>query len=231
MDVEEYKYDQPSRKRKYAQKSRPKRFRRYSRVPRPLNGKGQVHIFKQTITGVSMAFANDNFSQLVAGQGFMIYVTLNMFPQGASFAGLFDLYRIKKLTLRLMPQKLFVVDASIAASGPSGAIVTAIDTDGTAAPLNLNDILQYDSCKMQQCHNTRPIIRTCTPKTLGYAFDPVLPGPRAAASFRNSQWLDTSLRDVAYYGFPLWIEPYNSVQTSQSWRVFMDVILHTKNVR
>lgn len=200
------------------------------RQPR-LNTTGKFHRFKQLVSGSSLPAGSNNFSQAVADAGYLIYFRFSQLPQAASFAGLFDQYRITQVKLKLLPQKVFVVDASVGVSSPSGCIATCIDYDGQAAPpASLNQILEYETARVQQCHDMTPIIRTLKPRAVGGVYD-ATPTIQNGCLLENSQWLDMAQQGIAYYGMQLYIEAYASSNTAQTWRVFAEFTVEMKSVR
>ena len=233
---EEFKDEPSSRKRTrgsyYSRRNRPRfalsryvrpRKSRYSQYVRP------VHKFKQTITGSSMLFGNDNISQVAAAQNIVTYFTLQMCGNSGQITSLYDVYRIRKIVFKMYPQINFVASPdTAAAAAASGCVATLVDTDDAIALANLADYMQYDSCKVQNCHSMRPIIRTIYPKTSGLTYDGATV---VGSSVANTQWIDCGVPGARYYGVKIFVEPRASAGTAQVWRTFADIYLECKDVR
>lgn len=238
MDFDE-KDDQPvySSKRRRGTYTSTRKRRRSSSKKRvsffsPKAFGAQIFRYRQTVSGSQIgAILNNNISQLVAGQGFMLDFQLANLPQVATFTALYDAYRIRKVVFRMYPQKQYMVTPDTLAGGlpVSGSILTALDHDGGASPASVNDMMQYSTCKMQNVFTFKPIIRTVYPNPNGGVSDG---GAIVAASnLSNKTWINCSRTGIPYNGIAVYVEGYASATTAQSWRVFADYYIEFKGVR
>lgn len=236
MDFDE-KDDQPvsSKRRRGSYVVSRKRRRSSSRkrvsfTPRSFGN--QIFRYRQTVSGSQIgAILNNNISQLVAGQGFMVDFQLANLPQVATFTALYDSYRIRKVVFRMYPQKQYMVTPDTVAGGlpVSGSILTAIDHDGGASPASVNDMMQYSTCKMQNVFTFKPIIRTVFPNANGGVSDGA--AIVEASNLSNKTWINCSRTGIPYNAIAVYVEGYASATTAQSWRVFADYYIEFKGVR
>lgn len=235
MDDDEYK-EASSRKRVrgsyYSRRYRPRYALTRYVAPRKSRNSGwirPVHKFKQTITGSSMLFGNDNISQVAAAQNIATYFTLLMCGNSGQITSLYDVYRIRKIVFKMYPQINFVASPDTAAlAATSGCIATLVDTDDGTALANLAEHMQYDSCRVQSCHTMKPIIRTFVPKTQGLTYDGA---SQVGTSVNSNQWIDCGVPGARYYGVKIFVEPRASAGSAQIWRTFADIYIECKDVR
>lgn len=232
MNVEEYKYDEPSRKRtrsrKYGASKRSKRYSKSRRVPRSFM-RGTVHKFKQTITGSTMLFGNDTINQTAAAQHLTTYFSLSMAGNSGAISSMFDRYRITKIVFKMLPQGQFVATKDVAAAASnSGAVAALVDTDDSTALTTFDQYLQYDTVKYQQTHCQRPVVLTFRPNTQTIVFD----GASSIGSPVSCwKWIDMANVTARYYGVKIYVDPYASAGTAQFWRVFADIYIECKDLR
>lgn len=219
-------------KRKGSYKSRSKRARKsyYNKVPKSVKWTTQVVRARQSVTGGAInGLLADNISQLIGAQDFAMFFTLDQTPNAVTFGSIFDQYRIRKVVVRLLPQVQFVSTPDvITAPGPSGALLYVVDQDDASPLGSLNAYLEYDTCKMQQAHDLRPIVIPISPKIAGSVYRGGFTG---YSNLPNSTWLDLGNRDIQYYGLKMRVEGYNTGGTKQVWRVFADFYLEFKHFR
>lgn len=192
----------------------------------------QVFRYRQSVSGQTISgIANNNISQLVGPQGFMATFALQDTAQSATFTALYDSYRIRKVVLRLYPQKQYHVtpDTIVGGLPVTGAILTAIDHDGGAVPAAIGDVMQYSTCQMQNVYTQDPIVRTVYPNPNGGVYNGVVIAQ--ASNLSNTTWINCSQPGVPYNGIAIYVEGYASAVTPQSWRIFADYYIEFKGVR
>ena len=117
--------------------------------------------------------------------------SLNDLPNATEFTSLFDMYKIKAVKVKLIPQ----LSESISAAGINNVfysqrMFSAIDYNDATAPSSIDDIRQYQTCKVtsQLRPHTRIIYK---PKILD------------SSSYSLSPWISTSSPSVDYYGLKI----------------------------
>lgn len=236
FDEEEFKEAPISRKRNrgsyYSRRNRPRYALTRYVAPRKSRNSGfirPIHRFKQTITGSTMLFGNDNISQVASAQNLATYFNLLMCGNSGQITSMYDVYRIRKIVFKMYPQVVFTATPDTASTASAtGCIATLVDTDDATALAALTDYMQYDSCKVQSCHTMKPIIRTIYPKTQGLTYDGA---SQVGTSVSNTQWIDCGVPGARYYGIKIFVEPYASTGTKQIWRTFADVYIECRDVR
>ena len=223
------------RKRKPLSRSISKKGKRqrkaYSRAPtRGLKWSTSVVRIKQTVTGAAInGLVSDNVAQLVGVQDLALYFNLAQCSQAATFGALFDMYRIRKIVIKFLPQCQYVsTPDTLTIPTPSGALITVVDNDDATPLASLGAYMEYDNCQFHQSHEMTPTVRTIYPKIAGSAYRGAFTG---YTNLPNSTWIDMGTNDVQYYGLKFRVEPYATSGTKQLWRVFADYYLEFKHVR
>lgn len=188
----------PSRLRRNAPRRRLLARLRRRRLGRGL-GRGRIGRFPRTpIHSFKRTWFNENYfstgatGPTLAGLNFR----LDMLPNYTEFTNLYDMYRINKIVVKLIP-KVSEVGMVLGATNNSAGIQihSALDFDDSAAPTNVSQLTQYSTYKMTRGHNihTRVFVPKCELSANG----------TANAAPKAYQWLDTAHPDVAHYGMKL----------------------------
>ena len=128
--------------------------------------------------------------------------SLSDLPNSTEFTSLYDMYKINCVVLRFIPQQTQSVSiGSINNPNASARFFSAIDYNDGAAPTSLDDLRQYQSCRMT------PILRThkrvvFKPKILD------------SNGFSISPWMSTANPSTNYYGLKVAVEPMESTTTT-----------------
>lgn len=147
----------------YARKKKSGAYRKsvmIARIPRTLNL--QVHYFKQTYFPSATALSNTGGSYSASNgilqgptansdMGFSLKILASDIPQFASFAALFDAYKIAKVVVKFVPQTTQYTMVSNPGSTPVTTTAqqqylnTAIDLDDSSIPTSLQEIMEYET--------------------------------------------------------------------------------------
>lgn len=208
---------------------------------------GRVHTFTQAVVGSNMAsIAVDSYTQSNVILKQPIYFTLADLPQAASFAALFDQYRITKVSISFIPGQSMVMQnqenggiglvenqAQQVAAGNTavGLYGSVIDYDDAAAIGTLAAFLQYETWKPGQVGSMKIHTRVFKPRVAASVFNG---GGFAGYANMTDLWLDVVNTNIQYYG----VKFYADIQSQtgdkvapQSWRIMAKYTVQFKNVR
>jgi hypothetical protein len=144
----------------------------------------QIYRFRQIVDQGSV---NQSTSAVVLG-GFG--ARLALLDQAATFAAMFDFYRIAFVKFKFRP----IYTAQYAASNAPPILYTAIDYDSIAAPASLAAIRQYSTCK--ETRYDKDHVRCFKPKiALG-----VVDTTGVVGAVSTTGWCDTADTNVFHYG-------------------------------
>lgn len=128
--------------------------------------------------------------------------SLSDLPNYTEFTSLYDMYKINCVKITIIPQQTQSISiGSINNPNASARFFSAIDYNDGSAPTSIDDIRQYQSCKMT------PILRThkrviFKPKILD------------TNGFSISPWMATTTPSANYYGLKYAVEPMESTTTT-----------------
>lgn len=140
---------------------------------------------------------------------------LNDLYQVVAWSSLFHLYRIRKVSFRLVPTANFSNVAS--AVDDPGYALTVIDYDDGNALTTESDYLNYNNCKRHKYMSE--VVRTFTPKfrmasyAAGSVADAVIARPNKA------DWLNMADPNISHYSIKLYLSP--SVVTVLRYQIFI----------
>lgn len=125
--------------------------------------------------------------------------TLAVVPDYAVLAGLFDMYRIRKIVWMVRsvttPEAYVIPNTGTASTNAFYPdIYATVDHNDNTAPAAVADLLQYDKLKRGVLYPNRWFKYTCYPNTLNN----INGGGFGALS--NKQWLNTAQTTTPYYG-------------------------------
>lgn len=182
---------------------------------------GQTHRFKQSVTKTGLA-------NLGAGvpSGMGIKFQLSDCDQSATFASLFDQYRIDKVVIKLLPRATIVSTLGSAMAQAPSYFLVAVDHDDANTPATEAELRQYDNCKIVPATSSIKSF-TVKPKIATAAF-----GGGVFTSYLNSKasWIDIASTGVEHYGFKI-ILPPSSTASSFAFEIMCDYYLSFKNAR
>lgn len=163
---------------------------------------------------------------------FALRFTAADIPQIATFAALFDCYKISKLVVKLIPvvsQYTQGANSTAAVAAQPQWLSTVIDYDDFAVPTTEGELLQYQTFK--QSHPNKLHKRVFTPAISMQAYK--TGGTTIAYSQAKQKWLDAANTDVEHYGLKGLINgPANSAtQVQSAWKVYVTAYISFKQVR
>ncbi len=143
-----------------------------------------------------------------------IAFSLDMLPNYTEFTALYDLYRIVRAEVLMIPN---IVNAN-SATPLSGLTAHVCDFDDATVPASLNELYQYGDgpgrCVLQG--PTEKIYRSLEPRAAAAVYSGAF---TSYATTPRSQWMNCSSPGVQYYGFKYGFGLSNSV------------VIYTVNVR
>lgn len=128
--------------------------------------------------------------------------SLSDLPNSTEFTSLYDMYKINCVKISFIPQQTQSISiGSINNPNASARFFSAIDYNDGSAPTSLDDLRQYQSCKMT------PILRT---------HKRVIFKPKILDSngFSISPWMSTASPSANYFGLKVAVEPMESTTTT-----------------
>lgn len=128
--------------------------------------------------------------------------SLSDLPNSTEFTSLYDMYKINCVKISFIPQQTQSISiGSINNPNASARFFSAIDYNDGSAPTSLDDLRQYQSCKMT------PILRT---------HKRVIFKPKILDSngFSISPWMTTASPSANYFGLKVAVEPMESTTTT-----------------
>lgn len=137
---------------------------------------------------------------------YAVFGTLDSLPDYTEFTTLFDRYKIVGMKLKLIPFNTqsevgAAVSATYAQTGVIWHGITDYD-DANSAPtatdVGINTLREYESYKVRNVLNGRPVTQYCKPRIATAAY-----GASVFTRFANMKnlWIDANSSDVQHYGF------------------------------
>lgn len=120
-----------------------------------------------------------------------IYFRLGDLPNSSEFTNLFDMYRIDKVKIRFMPR---ANSAEVGSNQGQVKLFTAIDYDDITTPASIQELLQYENCKVS--NTTNITTRVLKPKFASEVYQ----SATSTAYGARSGWIDCSNPLVQHYG-------------------------------
>lgn len=183
------------RRKRYARKKTyRKRFNRRVRYSK----RGQkLYLFKR-YTGALGPITISNISPTLLAFNF----SLSDVPDVTDFTKLYDMYKLNCVKISFIPQ----MDTNVSLGSlnnpvASARFFSAIDYNDGTAPLNVDELRQYSTCKMT------PILR----KHKRVIYKPKI---LDTSGYSTSPWMSTSYNTADYYGLKVAIEPMLSTTTT-----------------
>lgn len=172
------------------------------------------YLFKR-YTGALGTIIINNINPTFAGLNF----SLNDLPNYTEFTALYDMYKINCVKLSFIPQ-MDINNSLTSVNNPmaSARFFSAIDYNDATAPTAIDDLRQYQTCKMT------PILRThkrviFKPKILD------------TSSYSISPWISTASPSTNYYGLKIGVEPMSSTSsTTMTYTIEAIFYMTFKNV-
>lgn len=193
--------------------------RKYRGIRRGLvrRARNPAHHFKRTWFEENY-FSTGATAPTLAGLNYQ----LNMLPNASEFANLYDMYRVNKVVVKIIP-KVSEIGMVLGATNNSAGVQvhSALDFDDSAAPTNVAQLTQYATHKMTRGNQIHT--RVFTPKC-------ELTAGSASVAPKAYQWLDTADLTVPHFGMKL-IIPTISTSTIIYYDYSVTMYFSCKNVR
>lgn len=157
------------------------------KIFRPMAQKG-IHFFKRTfILPTGPYSVSDSIS--LAGLNFQ----LASLPNYTEFTNLFDQYRINGVRVKIIFTKNESTTNTSVTTNLIPIMGTCIDYDNASAPINVNEVLQYETARVHRMD--KPIVRFLRPKVDQALYS------GAFTSYGNMRtWIDSDSPTVQHYG-------------------------------
>lgn len=158
-----------------------------------------VHSFKRTVwlgqykTDVSGGALATAFS-----------FQFSLLPNVAEYKALYDQYKIDGIAFRVIPKTQSFQGGTSGTTDGLGysQVITAIDRDDAAAPVQKDNLLQYSTAKVTQADAIHT--RYFKPSVLNNVF---INAVTTGTSPVSPKWLSTQYDTVQHYGIKIWIDP------------------------
>lgn len=159
---------------------------------------------------------NSFITSSTVGTNYAWQFTLDMLPQVATFAALYDVYRIAKVEFCIRPRAIINApinssQGTLAGGGYLNNVLVAVDHDDANAPTSFNALREYGNAKEYQLATGRPIKFTFVPAVAQQIYNGVV----AASGERFAPWIDMGNTNVPHYGVKVAMQPMatNSIVT------------------
>lgn len=140
----------------------------------------------------------------------------------ASFAALFDQYKLERVKIHLLPTYTEITDTAVTPVGNTPYIQYAPDYDDLVAPTSEAYLRQYNTCKEVQV--VKPIKITIIPRVETTAVS----SSGIVASGNTRLWLDTSTSKIFHYGLKM---GFLSAQYAVQMKIYAEYFIAFRNVR
>lgn len=169
--------------------------------------------------------------QAAGGVANQITWTLSLLTQAATFTALYAEYRIRKVVMKWIPTQTQVSTAYTAplAGLPTttpGVFGTIISKSFAPTFVALNNFTQCQTWKWQAAASKKPHVRVCYPSIDTYVYA----AAGSPVAIQTRQWIETASQAVPHYGMWQWCDPYQSVDTAQSWTCEATIYVQFRNV-
>lgn len=192
--------------------------RRYRVARGRIAGRQPVQYFKRskfTVGSLTVPVATTNL------QG--VAFTLADLPDYGDFTALYDQYKILGIKVKWLPRGN---SSDIQAQNSISRFFSVIDRDDDATPTSIDQLTQYESCKMTPTTGVhsryfKPSIRREIPNAIG----------GTAHEVTGPQWIDVTNANVKHYGIKLAVQGPLSGTGSIYFDAQVTMYLAFKNVR
>lgn len=163
---------------------------------------------------------------------FAMRFTLADLPQVASFAGLFDAYRINKVVVKFVPYVNSYTTSSGAAANLAAQnqfLSTVIDYDDASVLTTEGSLLEYETYKTTPAY--RKHTRSLVPALSQEAFK--TSGTTIGYTQQRKKWIDAAYTDVECYGIKGLINgpAIQADQVQCAWKVIVTAYVSFKQTR
>lgn len=196
---------------------------------------GGIHAFRRTVNtakeggyscnGALASDATTTFFVFIGGAGvantitygaMRYYAELSSLPGLTEFTGLFDAYRIRKVTMKFIPYATTVDSDMIAASAAANLIMHyAVDYDDATLPaasqVGLEELQQYEGYHSRQVITGKGFSISFRPRVATTVYQGAF---TAYAQASKKMWIDMTSTTVQHYGLKMLFEGYNGNATA-----------------
>lgn len=218
------------RRRKLKKYTKRKVSRFYKPSSRALS-RYKFYNYKQTVDGVSLTGIGARYIQQTAGaQNFAVEFRADSLANWTTLSALYDQYRINKVVLKLIPM-MNVSNANVATSSAQnpGLIMSVLDYDDSTPLAALTDYFQYANFKQQPMISGRVHTRILTPCVRDIMLNSG--GASVAAGVKKRQWIDCSQGAITHNGVKIYMDPWYSVNSAQTYQVIATYYVSFRGVR
>lgn len=203
----------------------PKRSKALRRIPRCPRVQSGIYSYRRTL---STTFT-PTYNGVLTNTYLALEFQLGDLAGYTEFTTLYDSWRLKKVNLRFIPRMNSFGQADYAATFTACPnLITAIDTDDSATPTSLDDLLQYANHKIHPWYKQFSV--SFAPKVATAVYG----GATFSAYAQGSPWIDSASATTAiYYGLKLGTTGYAATNNGNaaSWDIFVTYHIECKGVR
>ena len=183
-------------------------------------------------SGLSNVGGSATIAQLVQNGATSVFAAvafqLSDLPNSATFAALFDQYKLERVKLHFRSRNNAVFVANTAS--PNGGVPTgliAVDRDDASVWTSSTDGLQYDNAI--QFNGEEDIEVEIVPSITPSVFSS---GAFSGYGVRPPMWIDVANTSVPHYGMKIHVGPLTATTTSAwTWDISAEYIVSFKNSR
>lgn len=193
-----------------------------SRVSRGLVPSSVVYDFINTVNFGTLSTSGT----ATIPNGYAFTASLSSFNQSATFAALFDQWRIRKFEVMFLPRtnSFSAVESFAVPTMPS--VFVANDFDDDSSPSTVASMLDYQDCKIFDA--SKKFTHIMVPKALNVQYQPAL---SAYGNSPSKQWMDSAYPGIKYYGVKILVGALPINVAVSVCDVFVKVFLQFKSSR
>jgi len=210
---------------------------------KPSHKSGQIHRFKQIVSGANMDFNNEYITQSLSAETHTVFTfRLADLDQRSTFQALFKEYRIDKIQLRLYPTitnsaQVHTASGSSTTYPKFGMTYIAVDqSDRDVLNVSASALRQFDNCiQRATIGSSRPIVVTFKPKAITML--DISGSNVSPTGLKSSPWIATygeQFENVYHLGVKMCIEAVEgegSTTAVQSYRVDATYYMSFRNLK
>lgn len=190
----------------------------------------KLYRIKQNLQGSLIAGGTGNayLQQTGSDQYLAYFFSFADLSQYASFAAIFDQYRIDMVEIRFTPQALATTITGGAVDPTTNLFGTVLDWDDANALSSTAAYREYDNWKSQGAYDLTVHKRKFVPRIAVGAY-----GSSAFGQYTNlgPQWIDSASTAVQHYGVKILVPANGTAATYQTWIVEATYWVSLRSVR
>jgi len=209
---------------------RRKQYRRRKAGGRAPRGRRTTQFYgrkiKQPVQYFTRNVYRPGFYQLTGGgaaSGAGLNFQLTNLPNSSEFTSLYDQYQIKAVKVSLIPRH---TEVNASTTVVQGNVWSVLDYDDTTAPVNVDQLLQYQNLKRTQMSKIHS--RYLRPMVASEIFQS---GIASGYAPRRKIWIDVASPATEHYGVKFWFDALPIGAATITYDVHLKFYLAFKNVR